>query len=246
MITVNSVSKSFTTKAGSVSALKDISFAITPGEILGIVGKSGAGKTTLLRILSLQTIPDEGQLRFQGREVDRNAHPASLRELVQHSATVFQGFSLVYNRTVLENTALPLKLRGVKRSVREAKAMEMLQFVGLDNRAGAYPITLSGGEAQRVAIARSLVTDPAILFLDEPTSALDSRTTREILDLLKKTHQTYSVTMVLVAHHIDVVRYMCDRVLFLENGRIAQLGPIKKSTEFHISKIDDIWVDCNV
>ena len=90
------------------------------------------------------------------------------------------------------------------------------------------------------------MTDPAILFLDEPTSALDSRTAKEILDLLKKTHQTYAVTMVLVAHHIDVVRYMCDRVLHLQEGRIARTGPVKKTADFHINKIDDIWMDCDV
>lgn len=246
MITVKNVQKHFAAKGGSISALQDVSFEISKGEIMGIVGKSGAGKTTLLRLLSLQMRPDKGELIFDGHNANRNSSDASLRELVQHSATVFQGFSLLYNRNVLDNTALPLKLRNVPRAERETKAREMLKFVGLDNRADAYPITLSGGEAQRVAIARALVTDPSILFLDEPTSALDSLTAKEILDLLKKTHQTYGVTMVLVTHHIDVVRYMCDRVLYLQDGQIARLGRIKRNNDFHMNEIDNMWEDGDV
>lgn len=228
-----------------MQALRNISFALKSGEILGIVGKSGAGKTTLLRLLSLQMTPDEGSLTFEGNSIDRTTSAATRKALIQRSATVFQGFSLLYNRNVLENTALPLKLRGVSAEKRAAKAREMLQFVGLSHRADAYPITLSGGEAQRVAIARALVTDPTVLFLDEPTSALDGETARDILDLLHKTRDTYGVSMVLVAHHIDVVRYMCDRVLHLEAGRISRLDPIKRSAEFRVPKVEDLWETAN-
>lgn len=250
MITVDNVHKHFNAKNGPVKALDGLSFAILPREILGIMGKSGAGKTTLLRLLSLQTHPEVGRLIFHGKAqeqtVDRTTQLASLRSLVQQSATVFQGFSLLYNRNVLDNTALPLKLRGVDRQMREAKAREMLNFVGLSHRAEAYPITLSGGEAQRVAIARALVTNPSILFLDEPTSSLDAQTTKEILDLLKKTHATYDVTMVLIAHQTDVVRYMCDRVLHLENGGLKHLGPVHKSDVFQVDNMQDIWEKSDV
>ncbi|MCK5500173.1 MAG: ATP-binding cassette domain-containing protein, partial [Tritonibacter mobilis] len=167
MITVENLSMDFTGKAGSAKALSDVSFAISAGEILGIVGKSGAGKTTLLRLLSFQMRPNSGRILIDGEPVDHTTSARALRSIVQQSATVFQGFSLLYNRNVVENVALPLKLRGMSRRLREEKARDLLNFVGLAHRARAYPITLSGGEAQRVAIARALVTDPKILFLDE-------------------------------------------------------------------------------
>lgn len=148
MITVENLSMDFTGKAGSAKALSDVSFAISAGEILGIVGKSGAGKTTLLRLLSFQMRPNSGRILIDGEPVDHTTSARALRRIVQQSATVFQGFSLLYNRNVVENVALPLKLRGMSRSQREEKARDLLNFVGLAHRARAYPITLSGGEAQ--------------------------------------------------------------------------------------------------
>lgn len=226
---------------GRVLALEDVSFCLAPREVLGIVGKSGAGKTTLLRLLSLQMPPDSGNLVFGGVRIGESTSRSGLRDVMRRTATVFQGFSLLYNRNVLENVALPLKLRGVGRSERSAKAHEMLEFVGLKAHAGVWPITLSGGEAQRVAIARALITEPEVLFLDEPTSALDAETGRDILDLLKRVQARYPVAMVLVTHHMEVVRYMCDRVLHLEGGRVRRLGAIPKAAAFRTDPVEALW-----
>lgn len=246
MIRVEKLCKSFTSKGNRVSALEDVSFDLPAGEILGVVGKSGAGKTTLLRLLSLQTRPSSGRITLLEQVIKPGMSPQALRAMVQQSATVFQGFSLLYNRSVLDNAALPLKLRGVESAAREAKAREMLRFVGLEHHAESFPITLSGGEAQRVAIARALVTDPKILFLDEPTSALDGQTSKDILDLLRKSHAAYGMSIVLISHQIEVVRYMCDRVLHLEEGRVKRLGPISRSAAFAVNEIEQIWAGADV
>ncbi|MFE3836449.1 ATP-binding cassette domain-containing protein [Pseudogemmobacter sonorensis] len=243
MIEVENICKSFrpSGQTGRIVALRDISFRLAPREVLGIVGKSGAGKTTLLRVLSLQIPPDSGRLDFGATRIDSRTPRPLRREVMRRTSTVFQGFSLLYNRNVLENVALPLKLRGRSRAEREGCAREMLDFVGLGAHAGSDPITLSGGEAQRVAIARALVTAPEVLFLDEPTSALDAETSRDILDLLKKVRQSYPVAMVLVAHHMEVVRYMCDRVLHLDAGRALRLGPIRNAARFRLDPIEALW-----
>ncbi|WP_010141610.1 ATP-binding cassette domain-containing protein [Oceanicola sp. S124] len=222
-------------------AFRDISFSVPAGEVLGVVGKSGAGKTTLLRVLSLQAPPDSGVIRIGQVRVDE-ATPAPLRrEVLRRTATVFQGFSLLYNRTVLDNVALPLKLRGIARPERHARAREMLDFVGLGAHASAWPITLSGGEAQRVAIARALVTRPEVLFLDEPTSALDPETGQGILDLLRTARQAHPMAMILVAHQMNVVRYMCDRALHLDGGTARRLGPVKRSATFDTDPLATLW-----
>ena len=241
MLTLEKISKSFGKKSGGSPAIDRISFAISKGEVMGIVGASGAGKTTLLRIMSLQMLPDDGVITFGDQAVTSRTKPAQLRSLVQQSATVFQGFSLLYNRNVLENVALPLKLRGAKRAERELKAMEMLNFVGLAHHAKSSPITLSGGEAQRVAIARALSTDPKVLFLDEPTSALDGTTAHEILDVVRAVHRAFGMTIVLVSHQIEVVRYMCDRVIHLQSGKIKRMGEIDRDLAFQVRNIDDLW-----
>lgn len=237
MIEVENLCKTF----GADAALRDVSFTLAPREVLGIVGKSGAGKTTLLRVLGLQIPPDSGRIGFGATRIAHDTPHAVIRQVTRRTATVFQNFSLLYNRNVLDNVALPLKLRGIPRTDRLGKAREMLEFVGLGPHADADPITLSGGQAQRVAIARALVTDPEVLFLDEPTSALDAETSREILDLLKKVQRSYPMAMVLVAHHMDVVRYMCDRVLHLEGGTVRRLGPIANTRHFRIDPIDTLW-----
>ncbi len=243
VIEVHNLTKTFHApgKGGRTAALSDISFRVGPREVLGVVGKSGAGKTTLLRVLSLQMPPDSGTLNFGATTIEDSTPRSVVRDVTRRTSTVFQGFSLLYNRSVLDNVALPLKLRKVGRTERMQKAREMLDFVGLKTKAEVYPITLSGGEAQRVAIARALVTDPQVLFLDEPTSALDAQTSREILDLLKKAQRNYSMAMILVAHHLDVVRYMCDRVLHLEDGAVRRMGPIRNSVDFRVDPIEALW-----
>lgn len=228
-----------------VKALADISLTINSDEVFGIVGKSGAGKSTLLRLLSLHIQPDAGSIRMFDETVDKHSTPKVRRQLVQQTSFVFQGFSLLYNYSVIDNIALPLTLRGVDVKARRAKALDLLTFVGLADKAENYPITLSGGEAQRVSIARALISDPKIIFFDEPTSALDAQTMKDILDLLKKVHQSYSVTMVLVSHQMDVIRYMCDRAVWLENGTIKKIAEVEKVHDFPVDQLNDLWVNNN-
>ena len=245
MLELQSVGKSFTAKENVVQALDDISFRVAEGEVLGIVGKSGAGKSTLLRLLSLHERPDSGSIQMLDESVDNNLSQAKARKLIQQTAVVFQGFSLLYNCSVIDNVALPLKLRGVDRDTRLEKAKQLLSFVGLQDKADSYPITLSGGEAQRVSIARALISDPKIIFLDEPTSALDSKTMQEILDLLKKVHRSYRLTMVIVSHQIDVIRYMCDRAVLLEQGRLKKIGAVNALSHFQVDHLNELWVDAD-
>lgn len=245
MLELQSVSKRFVTKGAVVHALHDISFSVAEGEVLGIVGKSGAGKSTLLRLLGLHIRPDRGSIRMLDESIDQQLSQTQARRLIQQTAVVFQGFSLLYNCTVLDNVALPLKLAKVDKASRNEKAMQLLSFVGLQDKANSYPITLSGGEAQRVSIARALISDPKILFLDEPTSALDSKTMQEILDLLKKVHRSYRLTMVLVSHQIDVVRYMCDRAVLLEQGRITKIAPVNRLSNFQVDHLNELWADAD-
>ncbi|MBE3639937.1 ATP-binding cassette domain-containing protein [Mangrovicoccus sp. HB182678] len=243
MIALEEVGKSFARRGGDVAALSQITFQVAPGEVLGIAGRSGAGKSTLLRLLSLQMRPDRGRLCVLGTRIGPDTGSAALRRLARQTGFVFQGFSLLRNLTVLDNVALPLKLRGADRATRREKARQLLDFVGLGRHALAWPATLSGGEAQRAAIARALIGDPRILYLDEPSSALDAATTRGILELLRDIRDQRGVTMILVAHQVDVLRYMCDRALQLEAGRIARIGPVARSAEFRGDRLAEMWGD---
>lgn len=231
MLELIQVSKSFKSKFTKQNALIDISLKIHEGDIFGIVGKSGVGKSTLLNILSLQMLPDSGTFLFKNQKVD-SLKKIQKQKMINETSFIFQDFSLLYNLTILENIALPLKLRGISKEERLKKAKLMLEFVGLLDKQDAYPIKLSGGEVQRISIARALVTEPKILYLDEPTSSLDEATTLDILNIIKKVHQKFNITIILVSHQMSAIKYICTRVLLLEQGKIKRLGPIQNSNDF--------------
>lgn len=241
MIELKGISKSFTTKGNIVHALNDISLKIDQGEVFGIIGKSGVGKSTLLKILLLAIKPDQGHYYLLGKDVTKIT-PKEKKSLLLETSFIYQGFSLLYNLNVLDNVSLPLKLRGVSKEERYKKAKEMLEFVGLSAKIDDYPITLSGGEAQRIAIARALITNPKLLFLDEPTSALDEQTAYEILKLIKKTHEAFKPTIVLVSHQMQTIQYLCDRVMVLKDNKINRIGPIKKLEKL-TTGYDALWGD---
>ncbi len=234
MIKVDHIYKKFIEKDNTVSALTDVSFEIADGEIFGIIGKSGAGKSTLLKILSLQMKPDTGHVIIDAKVVDELG-PKETRNMIH------QNFNLLYNKTVLDNVALPLQLQGVKKAERYERALSMLSFVGLTAKQNNYPITLSGGEAQRVAIARALVTSPRILYCDEPTSALDEDTALDILNLLKRIHEVFKPTMIFITHQLSVIQYMCDKAVLLENGHLSKYGDVKKTTSYISNTLADLW-----
>lgn len=217
------VTKRFEAGTEGVPALQGLDLTIRRGEIFGIIGESGAGKSTLLQLINGLLMPTSGSLTVAGAQVPTLSRRA-LRALRRDIGVVFQGIHLLSNRTVRKNVALPLQLarRGRRRRpTREeewAAVDEILDFVGLSHRAGHYPAQLSGGEQQRVGLARALVTRPALLLCDEPTSSLDASTTAGVLRVLAEAREELGTTVVVITHDLQVVKAICDRAALLERG----------------------------
>jgi D-methionine transport system ATP-binding protein len=220
------VCKSFQRGNASVDALRNVTLDIPEGVCLGIVGSSGAGKSTLLRLLNLLEQPSRGSIHFRGQPLT-GLQGAAARAYLSQVATIFQHFNLFHGKTVLENIELPLLVRGVARHTRRRKAEELIELVGLQGRQHAYPSQLSGGQKQRVGIARALAGDAQVLLCDEATSALDSETTTVILDLLLHLKRQLKLTVVLVTHSWDVVRYAADSVTLIQQGCARETGQVR-------------------
>jgi len=210
---------------GETAALDGVSLDIGKGEIVGLIGRSGAGKSTLIRCLNGLERVDSGEITIEGRRIDRLPEH-ELQPLRRRIGMIFQHFNLLSAKTVIENIALPLKIEGVAKAERLARARELLGLVGLGGRENAYPSELSGGQKQRVGIARALAARPALLLSDEATSALDPETTRSILALLKDINARLGVTILLITHEMEVVRSIADRVAVIDAGRIVEQGPV--------------------
>lgn len=180
MIEIKNLSKTFETKDGIVEALKDVNIDVRDGDIFGIIGMSGAGKSTLVRCINVLERPTSGSVIIDGEDVSKLSEK-ELRAVRRKVTMIFQGFNLLMQRTCLKNICFPLELAGVKKAEAETRAKELLEIVGLPDKANAYPSQLSGGQQQRIAIARALATDPKVLLCDEATSALDPKTTQSIL-----------------------------------------------------------------
>ena len=223
IIQLRGLSKTFGAGEGAVHALKNIDLEIEKGEIYGIIGLSGAGKSTLVRCMNLLERPDAGQVIVAGQDLMKLS-AKKLRQTRQSISMIFQGFNLLMQRTALENICFPLELVGMKKAEAEKKARELLEIVGLPDKADAYPVQLSGGQKQRIAIARALASDPQVLLCDEATSALDPTTTQSILALLKELNQTLGVTVVVITHEMRVVEQICTRVAILDNGEVQETG----------------------
>ncbi|MFI0849056.1 methionine ABC transporter ATP-binding protein [Mesorhizobium sp. IMUNJ 23232] len=210
---------------GNTAALDGISLSVQKGEILGIIGRSGAGKSTLIRCLNGLERPDSGEVFIEGREISR-LRERELQPLRRRIGMIFQHFNLLSAKTVEENVALPLKIEGRPKTERLKRAAELLDLVGLSEKARSYPSSLSGGQKQRVGIARALAARPALLLSDEATSALDPETTRSILALLKDINRQLGLTILLITHEMEVIRSIADRVAVLDAGRIVEQGPV--------------------
>ena len=219
------VTKTFQAKNGQVEAVKDISFDIEQGEIFGIIGLSGAGKSTLVRCLNLLEKPSSGSVLIGGKNL-MELSEKELRRQRQKIGMIFQHFNLLMQRNVLDNVCFPMEIAGVKKAVARKRALELLEIVGLAEKAKAYPVQLSGGQKQRVAIARVLANDPEILLCDEATSALDPQTTKSILNLLKEINQTRGITIVVITHEMSVIQEICSRVAVLEHGVLQETSPV--------------------
>lgn len=225
VISFEHVSKRFEANGREVEALSDVSLAVERGDIFGIVGYSGAGKSTLLRTVNALERPSSGRVVVDGREISalegRELHLARRR-----IGMIFQQFNLLQSRTVYQNIAYPLKLAGLSQEQILDRVEELLEFVGLADKALEYPNRLSGGQKQRVGIARALANRPDILISDEATSALDPQTTGEVLELLQRVNAEYGVTILLVTHEIDVVRRIANSVAVMDRGRVVEHGSV--------------------
>lgn len=223
MIDIKNISKFFNQQ----KVLDNISLHIDAGEIFAIVGHSGAGKSTLLRCINGLESFSEGDLTVIGKEI-KKLNTKELEDLRKNIGMIFQHFSLLNQKNVYENIALPMKVWGFAKEEIDIKVNDLLKLVGLENKKMAYPKELSGGQKQRVAIARALTLNPKILLSDEATSALDPNTTKSILELLKEINQRLGVTIVIVTHEMEVVKKVASRALLLEHGQVIGLGSIEE------------------
>ena len=222
MIELQHVSKTFENAGGRVDALRDVSLTIADGDIYGIIGMSGAGKSTLVRCINMLERPTEGRVIVNGQQLDAMT-PAQLRAARREITMIFQRFNLLMQRTCLQNICFPMELAGVGRKEAQAKAWELLELVGLPDKAQAYPAQLSGGQQQRVAIARALMLSPQLLCFDEPTSALDPEITGEVLNVIRKLAQD-GKTMLIVTHELGFAREVSNKVIYMHEGVIAEEG----------------------
>ncbi|MDD3346893.1 methionine ABC transporter ATP-binding protein [Oscillibacter sp.] len=226
MIQIQHLNKTFGSGDGAVHALEEINLDIRQGEIFGIIGLSGAGKSTLVRCMNLLERPTAGKVIVDGQDMTALSEK-ELRLARRNITMIFQSFNLLMQRTCLKNVCFPMELCGVPADKARRRAAELMELVGLGDKADAYPAQLSGGQKQRVAIARALATDPKVLLCDEATSALDPTTTASILELLKDLNRKLGVTVVVITHQMSVIEEICSRVAILDGGVVAEQGTVE-------------------
>ena len=225
MVTIDNVSKIFGKGKKEVAAVKNVSLTVRKGEIFAIIGYSGAGKSTLVRLINGLESTTSGTLTVDGFEIS-GKRDLELQKVRTNIGMIFQQFNLMNSRTVAQNVEFPLKVAGWSKGERTKRVQEMLEFVGLADRAKYYPSQLSGGQKQRVGIARALATKPSLLLADEATSALDPETTHEVLELLKEVNRELGITVIVITHEMDVVSSIADRVAVMEEGRVVETGSV--------------------
>ena len=225
MIEIKNLSKTFKTADSSLDALKNVSLTINDGDIYGIIGMSGAGKSTLVRCINMLERPTEGQILIDGVDMG-SLSSKQLRDARRNITMIFQGFNLLMQRNCLKNICFPLELEGTKKEDAKKRALELLEIVGLPDKAKAYPAQLSGGQQQRIAIARALATNPKVLLCDEATSALDPNTTHSILNLIRDINKKLGITVIIITHQMSVVEETCNRVAILDNGTVVEQGEV--------------------
>ncbi|HWL26447.1 MAG TPA: ATP-binding cassette domain-containing protein [Ureibacillus sp.] len=225
MIEFLDVSKTFTVAKREVHAVKNVSLTVNKGDIFGVIGFSGAGKSTLLRLVNKLESPTSGKVKIHDTDL-ASLSAKQLRQQRRKIGMIFQNFNLFSSRTVAGNIAYPLKLEGVPKAEIQRRTAELLEFVGLSDKAKNFPEQLSGGQKQRVGIARALATNPEILICDEATSALDPETTNDILKLLKRVNKELGITVLLITHEMNVITTICNRVAVMENGEVIELGEV--------------------
>lgn len=226
MIEIKNLTKKFKTDVGFINAVDDVSLTVEQGDIFGIIGYSGAGKSTLIRCFNLLEKYDQGSVTVEGKEL-KSLAKKDLLKLRQNMGMIFQSFNLLNSANVFDNIAIPLK--NTKKFTKDEinkRVLKFLKLVDLEEKQNAYPNELSGGQKQRVAIARALSLDCKILLCDEATSALDPKTTKSILNLLKKINKEFKVTIVLITHQMEVIKTICNKIAVMEKGKIIESGNI--------------------
>ncbi|KYK12452.1 MULTISPECIES: ATP-binding cassette domain-containing protein [Streptomyces] len=231
MITTSGLTKVYRSRGREVTALDGVDLHVREGEVYGVIGQSGAGKSSLIRCVNLLERPTAGTVTVAGQDLTALAGrgPRAGKELRQARSRigmVFQHFNLLSSRTVQDNVELPLEILGTTGKERSRKALELLDLVGLADKAKSYPAQLSGGQKQRVGIARALAGDPKVLLTDEATSALDPENTRSILQLLRDLNRQLGLTVLLITHEMDVVKSICDSAALMDKGRIVESGTV--------------------
>lgn len=242
-ILIQNVCKTFSTKEGEVQALKNVNLSIGSGDIFGIIGMSGAGKSTLVRCMNFLEVPSEGQVLIDGKSLG-DFSEKELRKEREKIGMIFQHFNLLMQKNVLENVCFPLYIQGKKKPEARKKALELLEIVGLADKANAYPAQLSGGQKQRVAIARALAMEPKALLFDEPISALDPELVGDVLDVMKSLAKE-GMTMIVVTHEMGFARDVADRVIFMADGYVVEEGrpdaiftaPRERRTQLFLSRV---------
>lgn len=225
MIELKNLSKTFNIKDKTVDAVKNANLIINKGEIFGFIGYSGAGKSTIVRCINLLERPTEGSVFYEGTDITKLSDK-ELRDVRKEIGMIFQHFNLLKSLTVKENVAFNLKNSNLKKEEIDSRVEELLQLVGIPDKANSYPAQLSGGQKQRVAIARAIANNPKVLLCDEATSALDPQTTVQILNLLKELNKKLGLTIVIITHEMHVIKNICDRVAVMENGKILEIGEV--------------------
>ncbi|WP_102347560.1 methionine ABC transporter ATP-binding protein [Bacillus sp. Marseille-P3661] len=225
MITLENITKTYDSGGQKVHALKNVNLTVEKGQIYGVIGFSGAGKSTLIRCVNLLERPTNGKVMIQNQDIT-TIPKSELRKVRQKIGMIFQHFNLLQSRTVFGNIAYPLQLAKAPKKQIQERVTELLEFVGLADKANMYPDQLSGGQKQRVGIARALATSPDILLCDEATSALDPQTTDSILKLLKQINREYGITIMMITHEMHVIREICDRVAVMEYGNVVEEGSV--------------------
>ena len=225
MIDLSHIEKIYDSPSGPVRAIKDISLHINRGEIYGIIGLSGAGKSTLVRCINLLERPTSGRVTVDGQDITAMSE-SQLRQARKSIGMIFQHFNLLSSATVYENVAFPLRLVNTPKEKIDKKVTELLELVGLADKANQYPSQLSGGQKQRVGIARALASEPKILLCDEATSALDPQTTKAILQLIRDINAKLKLTVVVITHEMQVIKDICDKVAVIDKGVIAEKGKV--------------------
>lgn len=225
MIELTNVSKIYRRHDTETKALDDVSVHIKKGDIFGVIGYSGAGKSTLIRLVNFLEKPTSGTIFIEGKDLNKYTIN-QLRSVRKSIGMIFQHFNLLNSKTIYQNVAIPLVLMKESKQTINKRVTELLQFVGLEDKAHSYPNELSGGQKQRVGIARALATNPSILLCDEATSALDPQTTDSILQLLKKINEKYNITIMIITHEMSIIQKICNRVAVMEQGKIIEEGDV--------------------